>query len=91
MFCDTMVSFVTGIRVDSGVPTSTVAFGSAGLMGILWVFWSSYHVARMGAARKSLNGEEKELVPSISLLKEEADKRECGGDGMGWITATTLA
>mmetsp|Transcript_11169 Transcript_11169/g.22966 ORF Transcript_11169/g.22966 Transcript_11169/m.22966 type:complete len:606 (+) Transcript_11169:118-1935(+) len=91
MFCDTMVSFATGIRIDSGISTRTVALGSAGLMGILWVFWSSYHIARMGAARKSLNSEEKVSVPSVALLKGGADKRVCGGDGMGWITATTLA
>eukprot|EP00569_Conticribra_weissflogii_P018953 CAMPEP_0171441124 /NCGR_PEP_ID=MMETSP0881-20121228/24426_1 /TAXON_ID=67004 /ORGANISM="Thalassiosira weissflogii, Strain CCMP1336" /LENGTH=62 /DNA_ID=CAMNT_0011963773 /DNA_START=59 /DNA_END=244 /DNA_ORIENTATION=- len=62
-----MVSFATGIRIDSGISTRTVALGSAGLMGILWVFWSSYHMARMGAARKSLNSEEKVSVPSVAL------------------------
>ncbi len=81
MLFDTIASFITGSYVDADTPVHDVAFGAAVTTATMWVFWSLYHSARLGAARKSFNAENV-VSPSVSChsndsirMRERADKK----------------
>jgi len=74
MLFDTIASFVTGRYVDADTPIHDVAFGAAVATATIWVFWSLYHSARLGAARKSFNAENI-VSPSVSCHSNDSIRK----------------
>lgn len=59
---ETCTAFVAGRLIDNGRSNSEIAYLSSGIAVFLFVFWSTYHNMRYGAARSKFNKEEQETT-----------------------------